>query len=43
MATPTNIAIEKLNNVPINTYSDFALSPSAKRKSDFAATINPTA
>ena len=43
MATPTNIAIEKLNNVPINTYSDFALSPSAKRNNDFAAMINPTA
>ena len=41
--TPTATAKEKLNKVPTNTYSDFALSPSEKRNSDFAAIRKPMA
>lgn len=43
MITPMATAIKKLSSVPTSTYSDFALSPSAKRNRDLAAIKKPMA
>ena len=42
-ATPTKIAIPKLNKVPTKTYSDFTVSVSLNLRNDLAAKINPMA